>query len=168
MVEKIINVQTPGGFTRLLYRAPIWLYRLGLGGLMGEKNVLLNHIGRISGKPRQAVVEVIHHDKGSNVYIVASGLGEKSDWFQNLMTHPDITIQLGRKRMAAHAERLPISQATEILLDYSHRNASGMRAFASMVGYHLVDYEEGVRFLISIMAVVSLSAADLQEKTASL
>lgn len=164
MAEKTINVQRPIGLTRLLYRAPIWLYRLGLGGLMGKKNVLLNHFGRRSGKPRQAVVEIIRHDKEANVYIVASGFGEKSDWFQNLMAHPDITIQVGSKRMAAHAERLPLPQATEILLDYSHRNAGGMRAFASMIGYRIVDYEEGVRFLIRIMTVVSLAATDLQDK----
>jgi len=164
MAEKIINVQTPRGLTRLLYRAPIWFYRLGLGGLMGENNVLLNHIGRRSGKTRQAVVEIIRHDKGANVYIVASGLGEKSDWFQNLMVHPDITIQVGRKRMASHAERLPLPQATEILLDYSHRNARGIRAFASMIGYRIVDYKEGVRFLIRVIRVVSLATTDLQEK----
>jgi deazaflavin-dependent oxidoreductase (nitroreductase family) len=163
LTEKTINVQRPRGFARLIYRAPIWLYRLGLGGLMGEKHVLLNHIGRKSGKPRQALVEIIRHDKWANTYIVASGLGEKSDWFQNLMAQPDITIQVGRKRMAAHAERLSLPQADEILLDYSRRNARGMRAFSSMVGYHIVDYEEGVRLLLRVIKVVSLAAADLQE-----
>jgi deazaflavin-dependent oxidoreductase (nitroreductase family) len=164
MTEKTINIKAPRGLTRLLYRAPIWLYRFGLGGLIGEKHVLLNHIGRRSGKPRQAVVEIIRHDKVAKAYIVASGLGEKSDWFQNLMAHPDITIQVGRKRMAAHAERLLLHQATQILLDYSHRNARGMRGFASMIGYHIVDYEEGVRFLIRVIRVVSLATTDLQEK----
>ncbi len=164
MAEKHKDVRTPGGLDRLVWRAPIWLYRLGLGGLMGKNNVLINHIGRKSGIPRQAVVEVIQHDKEANVYIVASGLGEKSDWFQNLMAHPDITIQVGRKRMAAHAECLPLPRATEILLDYSHRNPRGMHAFARMLGYRIVDYEEDVHFLIGILRVVSLSTTILLEK----
>ena len=164
MAEKIKAVKKPGGLTRLIWRAPIWLYRIGLSGLMGEKTILINHTGRRSGKPRQAVVEVIHHDKEANAYIVASGLGEKSDWFQNLMAHPDVTVQVGRKRMAARAECVPIPQATEIMLDYSRRNSNGMRSFASMLGYHIVDYEEGVRFLIGILRVVSLSTTNLPEK----
>lgn len=164
MAEIIKEMKKPGRLTRLIYRAPIWLYRLGLGGVMGENKVLINHIGRRSGKPRQATVEVIQHEKGTNVYLVASGFGEKSDWFQNLMAHPDVTIQVGRNRMAAHAECLPPSQATEILLDYSQRNPRGMRAFASMLGYHLVDYEEDVRVLFGIIKVVSLITTALQEE----
>lgn len=164
MAEKIINVQAPRGLTRLLYRAPIWLYRLGLGGLMGEKHLLLYHIGRRSGKPRQAVVEIVRHDKEASMYVVASGFGEKSDWFQNLMAYPDVTFQVGHKRIAARAECVPLPQATEILLDYSHGNARGMRAFASMIGYHIANYEEGVDFLIRIIKVVSLYTTEQQER----
>ncbi len=80
------------------------------------------------------------------------------------MAHPDITIQVGRKRMAAHAERVPLPQATDILMEYSHRNPRGLRAFADMIGYRIVDYEEWVRVLINIVAVVSLTATDLQKK----
>ena len=30
---------------RALFRAPIWLYRLGLGGLLGGRFLLLTHTG---------------------------------------------------------------------------------------------------------------------------
>ena len=40
---------------RALFRAPIWLYRLGLGGLLGGRFLLLTHTGRTSGRPRQVV-----------------------------------------------------------------------------------------------------------------
>ncbi len=62
VVEKIKDVQPPRGLARLGWRAPIWFYRLGLGGLLGRRFVLLNHIGRKSGQPRQAVLEVVHHN----------------------------------------------------------------------------------------------------------
>ena len=42
MVEKIKEVHPPRGLARLGWRAPIWFYRLGLGGLLGGRFVLLN------------------------------------------------------------------------------------------------------------------------------
>lgn len=53
---------------------------------------------------------------------MASGFGEKSDWYQNVIINPDIIIQVGRKRMTARAERLGLREATEIMLDYNRRN----------------------------------------------
>lgn len=36
------NVQPPSGVSRALFRAPIYLYRLGLGWLFGKRILLLN------------------------------------------------------------------------------------------------------------------------------
>ncbi|MGA9398350.1 MAG: nitroreductase family deazaflavin-dependent oxidoreductase [Anaerolineaceae bacterium] len=116
-MEKIKNVQKPHGLERLIWRAPIWLYQIGMGSLMGEQYILLNHVGRISGQPRQAVVEVIHHDQETGVYIVASGFGEKSDWYQNVVAHPHMKIQVGRRRISVLAWRLPLAQATKSCLN---------------------------------------------------
>ena len=49
------NVHPPSGVSRALFRAPIYLYRLGLGWLFGKRILLLNHIGRVSGKQRQVI-----------------------------------------------------------------------------------------------------------------
>ncbi len=43
----------PGKVLRLGLRLPIWLYRARLGRLLGERFLLLTHIGRKSGLPRQ-------------------------------------------------------------------------------------------------------------------
>jgi hypothetical protein len=44
-----------------LVRAPIWLYRHGLGWLFGSRLLMLEHVGRKSGQPRYVVLEVIGH-----------------------------------------------------------------------------------------------------------
>ena len=50
---KIVKaVEPPAGFTRAVFRLPIHLYRLRLGWLFGNRLLLLNHIGRVSGKAR--------------------------------------------------------------------------------------------------------------------
>jgi deazaflavin-dependent oxidoreductase (nitroreductase family) len=160
MPEKIKEVQPPRGLARLAWRAPIWLYRLGLGGLLGGRFVLLNHVGRKSGQLRQAVVEVVGHDKETGAYIVASGFGEKADWYKNVMAHPDITIQVGRRRMAAHAERLPLPQATEVMLDYNRRHPAMLRTLAGIMGYRSDGSEADVRFLAGVIPILALIPRD--------
>ena len=79
------------------WRLPIWLYRLKLGRVLGHRALLLTHIGRVSGKPRRAVLEVVHYDKDANTHYVASGFGEGADWYKNLLHNPDVTIQAAGK-----------------------------------------------------------------------
>ena len=47
---------------RAVFRAPIYLYRLGLGWLFGKRTLLLNQIGRVSGKQRHVILEVVEQD----------------------------------------------------------------------------------------------------------
>jgi deazaflavin-dependent oxidoreductase (nitroreductase family) len=156
MVQKIKDVQPPRGLARLGWRAPIWFYRLGLGGLLGGRFVLLNHTGRISGQPRQAVLEVVQHNKETGAYVVASGFGEKSDWYQNVMAHPDVAIQVGSKRMPARAQRLPLPQAVDVMLDYNRRHPAALRTLAGILGYRTDGSEADVRFLAGVIPIVAL------------
>ena len=99
----------PRGWKAKLWRAPIWLYRWNLGFLLGNRFMLLNHTGRKSGLPRQAVIEII--GRTENIYYAASGFGEKAQWYRNIIATPEVTIQIGRKEFAARAERLPHEEA---------------------------------------------------------
>ena len=101
----------PRGIKAIPWRLPIWLYRLKLGWLLGHRFLLLTHAGRASGKPRTAMLEVVHFDPESNTHYVASGFGEKSQWYQNIMKTPNVTIQVGNKKFSAVAERLPVDEA---------------------------------------------------------
>lgn len=157
MVKKIKDVGTPRGLARLVWRAPIWLYRFGLGGLLGERFLLINHIGRKSGKMRQAVVEVVYQDKQTGAFMVASGFGEQADWYKNLMVHPQVSIQVGRKRMNAHAKRLPAPQAAEALLNYHQRHPTALRTLAKILGYQIDGSQEDIRFLAGVIPIVSFT-----------
>ena len=80
MSTKLRDTRPPHGLMRWLLRAPVWLYRLGLGGLLGDRFLLLTHIGRKSGQLRQNVLEVVEHDEATGAYVIASGWGDKADW----------------------------------------------------------------------------------------
>jgi deazaflavin-dependent oxidoreductase (nitroreductase family) len=105
-------------------------------------------------------VEVVGHDEATGAYLVASGFGEKADWYKNVMVHPDITIQVGRRQMAAHAERLPLPQATEVMLDYSRRHPATLRTLAGLLGYHSDGSEADVRFLAGVIPILALIPQD--------
>ncbi|MCU0485368.1 MAG: nitroreductase family deazaflavin-dependent oxidoreductase [Anaerolineales bacterium] len=156
MAEKLKNVKPPRGLARLGWRAPIWFYRLGLSGLLGERFLLLNHIGRKSGKLRQAVLEVVHYDHGTGTYVVASGFGEKADWYQNLLAHPNVMIQVKHKRMNVRAERLPQPQAVEILLEYNRLHPTALRSLAWILGYRTDGSTDDVRFFAGVIPIVAL------------
>ncbi len=135
----------PTGVSRLLFRLPIWLYRLRLGWLLGGRFVLINHIGRKSGQARQAVVEVVRHDQATDGYIVCSGFGKKAQWYQNLLATPDVTIQVGARKLAAHAEPLPAEASGKEMIDYARRNPTAARGLGKFMGLEVDGSEEGYR-----------------------
>jgi deazaflavin-dependent oxidoreductase (nitroreductase family) len=137
MPVKIKDVKPPSGFNRLLWRAPIWLYRWNLGWMMGGRFLLLNHVGRKSGLPRQAVVEIVAHDPESGQYSIASGFGAKSDWYQNLRATPEITIKVGSKDISVTAVPLSPDESGAAMVDYAQRNPTAAKGLMRVCGYQV-------------------------------
>jgi len=94
---------------------------------------MLTHIGRKTGRPRQVVLEVVRHDRDSNTFIVASGWGEQSNWFQNVQKTPQVVVQSGRHRCEAVAERLPLEVAAAALADYGRRHPTALYRLAKFM-----------------------------------
>ena len=107
---------------RWLARLPIHLYRCKLGWLLGHRFLLLFHRGRNSGVERQVVLEVARYDATAGHYVLVSAWGEKSQWYQNLLAHPEVTIQVGRHRYLAHSVALSPSEGEQELENYARRN----------------------------------------------
>ena len=123
--------------TRWFFRAPIKLYAVGLGSLLGGRFMLLEHIGRKSGLVRRTVIEVAKYDAESGSYYACSGYGERSDWFQNLLAQPVAHITVRRKRMAVRARKLPPAEAGALMLDYAQRYPRTARALVRACGYEV-------------------------------
>ena len=123
---------------RALFRAPIWLYRLGLGGLLGVRFLLLTHIGRTSGRPRQVVLEVVGRHQPSGGYLIASGYGERSQWFRNILEDPRVGFQVGWRRYRGLARPLPAAESGRWLADYARRHPRATASLLRVLG-HDVD-----------------------------
>jgi deazaflavin-dependent oxidoreductase (nitroreductase family) len=157
MAEGTTNAPAPRGFKRWLLRMPIWLYHFRLGWLLGGRFVMLTHIGRKSGLPRQAVLEVVNHDEATDTYFVASGWGEKSDWLRNIEKNPHVLLHAGRRRFEASAMRVSHAEAARQFEIYARRHPAAIRSLARvMVGQPFTGSPEDCRRLAQIVPVVAL------------
>jgi deazaflavin-dependent oxidoreductase (nitroreductase family) len=141
MPEKIRELSPPRGLSRAFFRFPIYIYRLGLGGIFGKRMLLLNHTGRVSGLPRQAMLEVVNHDPDTGTFVVNAGFGPDSDWYRNLMAHPDASIVVGRKKIDVRAEQLAPTEAGPLMLNFVRQHPQEAR-FVRQLGYEVDGSDE--------------------------
>jgi deazaflavin-dependent oxidoreductase (nitroreductase family) len=157
MPGKLSDNTPPRGLMRALLRTPIWLYRFGLGGLLGDRFLLLTHIGRKSGQPRQSVLEVVGYDEQIGSFVVASGWGEKADWLRNVQNNPHVLVQSGARRFEATAERLLPEQAAGVVRNYAKRYPAAFRALAGrMTGQPLTGGDADYHALAQAIPFVIL------------
>ncbi|MFN2152092.1 MAG: nitroreductase family deazaflavin-dependent oxidoreductase [Anaerolineales bacterium] len=147
--------EPPRGIKAIPWRLPIWLYRLKLGWLMGHRALLLTHTGRKSGQPRTAMLEVVHYDPETNTHYVASGFGEKSQWYQNIMKTPEVTIQVGNKKIPAVAERLTQVEAEKIFEIYERNHPYAIKNLSKLIGYQMGDREEDMQAFRQAIPIIA-------------
>ncbi len=162
--QNTLIAKLPDGLLRALLRLPIILYRLHLGWLMGERLVLLNHIGRKTGQVHQTVVEIIGHDTASDSYYIVSGWGYKSNWYQNLLAHPTINIQVGWRRLKVQAESVPPVEGAQILVNYRQHHPLAARELSRLMGLDLMQsstsaLEQMARDSLPVIALHSHASA---------
>jgi deazaflavin-dependent oxidoreductase (nitroreductase family) len=120
--------------SRRLVRAPIWLYRARLGGLLGGRLLMLEHIGRKTGARRRVVLEVLEARDHPDSYIVASGFGDRAQWFRNITANPRVRVYAGSRRPApATARVLDQPEADRVLGDYIRAHPRTWEQFSAVL-----------------------------------
>lgn len=139
----------PGPVGRWFARAPIGLYRVGLGWMMGRRFAMIEHVGRVSGLPRKTVLEVIDRDPSS--LDVAAAWGPRSDWFRNIVAEPSATVSTGRRRsIPATASVLGVVAAAQVFERYATEHP---RAAAALAKTLALDFSEPTE-MASVVPVV--------------
>lgn len=110
--------------TRALARAPITLYRHGLGWVFGQRALMMEHTGRRSGQARFVCLEVVERPSPERIVIV-SGFGERAEWYRNLLADPRCFISMGRVRRAPARARFMTSEEASAALDRYQRAHPG-------------------------------------------
>jgi deazaflavin-dependent oxidoreductase (nitroreductase family) len=125
-----LTARRPHGIVRLLFRLPILLYKAHLGWLVGRRFLLLTHKGRKSGRPRQTVLEVVEYKQANDVLIVASGWGNQSDWYQNILKTPEVVVDFAGRQSERFAAIMSQTQAAQTLFEYSQKYPRAYRLLA--------------------------------------
>jgi deazaflavin-dependent oxidoreductase (nitroreductase family) len=155
-VERTARPDPPTGLRRFLFRAPLGLYRAHLGVLLGGRFVLINHLGRKTGRHRQVVVEVVSRDVATGAITVASGFGPKADWYRNLRAHPDVTVQVGARAHHVRATFLDGAEAGDAMVDYARRHPRAARGLAGFMGFGVDGSESDYRAAAAEIPMVRL------------
>ena len=133
------------GMLWYFFRAPVPLYRWGLGRLFGKRLLLLAHTGRRTGLRRRTLLEVVEYRKEGPEVVVANGFGPDSDWVRNIQAKPDEEVTVGSQHFAASHRFLDQEEAAAVIRGYEYRNrfiAPVVRAgFSWLLGwkYHSTD-----------------------------
>ena len=116
----------------------MYLYRIGLGGVMGRRFVMIEHTGRTSGKTYQTVLEVIRHDESSTDVVAA--WGPKTDWLRNIQANPEVRISIGRIRNAqATGHVVDEATAAAAFATYAEAHPKSAAALGKSLGLPLDD-----------------------------
>jgi deazaflavin-dependent oxidoreductase (nitroreductase family) len=142
---------------RWTFRFPILFYRLHLGWLLGGLFLMLTHVGRKGDKRRHVVVEVVDHDRATDTYYIASGFGEKSDWFQNIRKNPETAVHVGRRHFATLTKRLSADEGKKHLAIYAREHPFAFSELSGlMLGERLNPTPDNTRHLAEEIPMVAL------------
>jgi deazaflavin-dependent oxidoreductase (nitroreductase family) len=118
---------------RHLVRAPIRVYRAGLGFLFGRRTLMLGHRGRVSGLWRFVVLEVVDHP-APDVYVVVAGFGTRAQWYRNVLADPSVRLWCGLRRdVRATATPMSESESAVALRAYAERHPRAWRMLRATI-----------------------------------
>ncbi|TVT38730.1 nitroreductase family deazaflavin-dependent oxidoreductase [Amycolatopsis rhizosphaerae] len=150
----------PRGLLRAFFRAPIALYRTGLGALFGHRLLYLVHKGRKSGLRRETVLEVVAYDPRQPEAVVVSAWGENSDWYRNITATPALELRIGRQHWTRPRHRLlELDETVRTLRAYRVRHPRAWRRLAPVMGIPLDPAAASAHDALTRLRVVAFTPA---------
>ncbi|HET7305557.1 MAG TPA: nitroreductase family deazaflavin-dependent oxidoreductase [Segeticoccus sp.] len=119
---------------RVLFKAPVPFYDLGLGALVGHRFCLLTHRGRRSGLVYRTMLEVLDRDPETRGIHVIAGLGRGSQWLQNLEAGGALEVRCGSDRFVPAYRVLATGEGAQVLAGYERDHRLAARVIAPVLG----------------------------------
>lgn len=117
-----------------LFKLPIFLYRIKLGGLLGNRFMQLTHIGRRSGKVRKTILAVLRYDPQTQE-ILAVSAWKGSDWYYNIQTTPALQVESGRVKYVPQQRTLSPEEIATAFFEYCRRYPIFSRIICRIPGW---------------------------------
>ena len=139
---------------RLMHRAPMLLWRLGLGRIEGDG--VLTTTGRTSGLPRRIVIGGTRIDGRLHLW---NPYGARAHWYRNLVADPIVTFQDGQGTWTARAVH-PTDHDEAVAHYATLERGIGRRFHEYLADLGVEDSPEGFARDIERLHVVRLDPVD--------
>jgi deazaflavin-dependent oxidoreductase (nitroreductase family) len=67
-------------------------------------------------------LEVVDYQPADDSYVVASGWGPRAQWYLNVVSHPEVGIEVGRRAAQVTAVALSADEGAEVFVRYAERH----------------------------------------------
>ena len=153
----------PSGILIFLFKLPVFIYRLRLGWVFGDKFLMLTHVGRKTGRIRRTVLEVIRHNKSSGENIVVSAYGIKADWYRNILLKPALEIRIGKKKFIPIQRLLAEDEAYDEFIEYERLHPFAVKNLSKLIGIQYDGSENGRKLLVDSFRMVSFRPRSIDD-----
>jgi deazaflavin-dependent oxidoreductase (nitroreductase family) len=127
---------------RTLFRLPLLVERLAGWGavrlatrLTGVEWIVLETIGRRSGRPHTVVVDVVGRDAARGIWYVQPADGWRSAWVHNVRARPDIVARVDGRPLRVHVRDATGAEGAEVVLHFLRAHPWYGRVIVWFVGY---------------------------------
>jgi deazaflavin-dependent oxidoreductase (nitroreductase family) len=158
----MIRQGAPAPFRHLLFRLPLLLERAGLPapkGLFGVEWIVLETVGRRTGRPHPVVLDVIARDPGADCYYVQPA-DAASDWVRNVRHQPVVMARVGARRFRARVRDATGSEGAEAMLHFVREHPWYARMVAWFLG-HVPDFGRPDADLLGDFSALKTFAVDV-------
>jgi deazaflavin-dependent oxidoreductase (nitroreductase family) len=147
---------------RAVLRAPVLIFRLGLGGVFGGRMLLLETVGRSTGRVRRTVVEVARAEPTAHRYWVIAGWGRGSDWYRNALATVPRVVDTGRDRIVAPTVyELSEAERLDLLREYQSRNPRVAKVLGDrLLGREFSSDSDALRELARVIGALCFAGGD--------
>jgi deazaflavin-dependent oxidoreductase (nitroreductase family) len=143
LMTRLVPKENPGPVFKWLFKMPVLFYKCGLP-LFGDFILLLTHRGRRSGKLRHTPLEY-RREEGTRYRIIMAGWGGHTDWRYNIEADPQVTVQAGREKYQAIAERLTDDKVAAFLTEAMQINPASAKIWSRWAGRSVtLDDPDGI------------------------
>jgi deazaflavin-dependent oxidoreductase (nitroreductase family) len=130
--------------SRRAVRAPLPFFRAGFGWMFGGRLMMLEHRGGYADFWRETILEVVERGSKDSL-LVASPLGQNSQWYRNLREFPVCRVSVGFVRgRDARAELLSPEEGAAALARYASKHPTTHRALKRAIVEATGDAEPDV------------------------
>ncbi len=128
-MARVVPKDRVGKVLGVLFKGPLVLRRLGLGGLIPKNVLILTTKGRRTGLPRSTPMEFSQGPE-EDVYLVMSGWGGHTDWYRNVSAEPKVKVWMGGRAWDAIAERVPDEEVARLIRELADAEPSAVNMWS--------------------------------------